>query len=184
MSAGIGFELDNLDPDEVETSVRSGGVIPAGQWHAELVAATDGTSKSKGTLGHTLTFRIYGGAFDGKEVKDTIYVSDKPATQIRRANWATKLGLVVKTTENGKSKYTLAPGKASFDFAHCIGAKVVLETVIDTYEKRDGSEGQSTKFSWNGIKTEAEGKDVPAGGLLTPQKEKKAAKKEDEPIEI
>lgn len=146
----LDLNLDEYNPEAVETSVRSGGQVPPGHWPAKLIGCSDKTSR-EGRGGSELVFEITGGPHAGAKVKDTVWSGDKPALKNRQLLFANRLGLVTESKDpaTGKAKYKLA--KPSQDFAHCVGAEVIIKTVHEKYERRDGGEGTSVKLDFAGI---------------------------------
>ena len=158
----LDLNLDEYNPEAVETAVRGGGLIAPGNWPAKLIGCEDRTAQSTGNTGSELTFEIADGPFKGSTVKDTVWSGDKPALKNRQLLFANRLGLVTESKDpaTGKPKYKLA--KPSQDFAHCVGATVVIKTVQEKYERRDGGEGTSVKLAFDGIFREGEAEIGPA----------------------
>lgn len=140
----MNLNLDEFTPNDVEAS----GPMPVGIYPAELVGACDATASS-GNTGSELTFRIIGGRYDGKEIKERIWSTGKPAVKARQLRFASRLGLVKEVKEGDKTKYELA--KPTADFVHCLGAKCLVKTAHETFTGRDGREGAKIVLDFFGI---------------------------------
>lgn len=172
--------IDDLDldinPDTVDEAAKSGGLVPEGKYHVRLDGAGDSTAKT-GTTGTELTFVILTGKLAGKEVKETVWNSDKDAGKNRLLLFASRLGLL---TRNDKAK-KFERVKDRNSFQDCIGAECVIEVVHREYEKKDKSKGKIANVSFGGIWTvdDKDVKDVPKAKAGTKPAPAPAPKKVD-----
>ena len=118
---------DNIDDDAagVEDRMASGGQIAPGFYRAKLVGAAEVESKSKGTPGMELTFEVMGGVFDGKEVSDTLWNTDKQFSQDRIKLAMVRLGLRRLNPQTNK----LEKVEGKNDFLDCRETEIVIEIV-------------------------------------------------------
>lgn len=164
----LGFDIDDLSPDDVDGFQKTGGMVPAGKHLVELVGAKDHAAIS-GSTADELTFTILSGPAAGQEITERVWHSDKPAGKRRQALFANKLGLIRREG----SKFVPVEGKDSY--ADCIGAQVVLDVEHEKYTTKDGKEGVAVRVKFTGIyaTTDKEAVGVKkAGGKVTTGKGK------------
>lgn len=126
----------DTDARGVEDRMASGGTLPKGFYHAKLNGAKRVQAKEKedgtpGSHGHELTFYITEGPYQGREVTDKIWISDKQASRDRIKLWGHRLGLLVKSKDGGSYEY--APGKK--EFLDVLDAEIVLEITHQADDK-------------------------------------------------
>lgn len=142
----IDFDLDdeNATADKIEQFQKTGGLVPEGKYHVRL----DGwkpTSAQSGLTGEELHYVIASGPFEGAEITDTLWNSDKDGAKRRAMLFGHRLGLLVR---NG-AKFKKAPGKESF--ADCIGAECVVEVKHEEYVNKKGKKGIALRITFNGV---------------------------------
>lgn len=135
----LDHDLGDVDPTKAEDGTRSGGLVPAGKYHAKLVGDKDVTS-SKQTTGTELHFEILAGPHKGQTVKETLWNSDKEAGKNRVLLFARRLGLL----EEKNGRYVKAEGKT--DFCDCHGAEVIIKVVVKTIDKESGKQVNNLDF--------------------------------------
>lgn len=138
-----------------------------GVHHAVLNGHREVTANS-GSRGRELVFVILAGPSKGKEVKETLWLSnpdDDAAKAAKKADrgrlFAHRLGLLKKSkrkvTVNGKEveKSVYEPVEGKTDFLHCIGAEVFIEVELedDTYTNKDGKtvKTKRARLSYEGL---------------------------------
>jgi hypothetical protein len=142
----LDFDLDQYDGQQIDQFQKSGGKLPNGRYHCRLDGCKP-VSTPKGSTGEELTFVIVGGPFAGQEISETLWDSDKEAAKKRVVLFASRLGLLVRSKENGK--FAKAPGKHGF--GDCFGAECVLEVKEEEYTKKDGGKGTACRVTFAGI---------------------------------
>lgn len=111
----------NTSPDDIERRAAAGGTIPAGWYHAKLTGAKRVTSREKSTPGWEMTFTITNGLYEGREVSDTLWISD--ANKDRIGIFGKRLGLLVPSAD-GKG---LVKAEGKRDFVDVLDTPCVIE---------------------------------------------------------
>lgn len=135
----LDHDLGDVDPTKVEDGTRSGGLVPAGKYHARFIGDKDVTS-SKQTTGTELHFEILAGPQKGQTVKETLWNSDKDAGKNRVLLFARRLGLL----EEKNGRYAKCEGKN--DFCDCHGAEVIIKVIVKTIDKESGKQVNNLDF--------------------------------------
>jgi hypothetical protein len=141
----LGFDLNEVTPDQIDQFQKTGGLLPAGKYHVRLDGAKDTNSKNM-TPGEELHFTVVGGPFAGHEIKETLWKSDKDGSKNRLVLFASRLGLV----RRDGARFVPVEGKHSF--SDCLGAECVIEVEHESYEnKTTGKKGTAVRVSFGGI---------------------------------
>jgi hypothetical protein len=138
------IDLDTLNGNDLDQFRKTGGRVLPGRHHVRL----DGVgpaSGSKGGTGDELSLVVLAGPCIGSEFKETVWQSDKPAGQKRRALFALAFGLIAMKA----GKAVRVEGKEGF--GDCIGAEAVVEVCDREYTKKDGSKGTATNVTFTGV---------------------------------
>jgi len=161
------LELTGVDPDAVEASMASGGLVPEGIHHAALSGCREVQANS-GSEGRELTFKVLAGPGAGLEVKETLWISADPKAKSRRILFMHKLGLLRKVAAGDRNQYVPVEGR--HDFTDCLGAECLIDVrhVEDTWtDKKSGKERKANKaeLTFGGVMglDDPRGKDVPRG---------------------
>ena len=150
------FDVDvsRVNPDSFEAQVAAGGLIPPGFYMAYLNGAVRGQTKGndeKGTPPRskwTLTFKITGGVYDGREVEDALLAPlGKQTMEQRVLLYKSRLGLI-RRTPDGKA-FEPVPGKV--DFQDCLDTKVIIHVKHREFPKDDGTKGYAVEMDFNGV---------------------------------
>lgn len=168
------------DADATERNVTS-PYPEEGIHHAVLNGHREVTANS-GSRGRELVFVILAGPSKGKEVKETLWLSNPDDDAVRATKkadrgrlFAHRLGLLKKTKRkvvvNGKEveKSVYEPVEGKTDFLHCIGAEVFIEVELedDTYQNKEGKtvKTKRARLSYEGLipADDKRVKDVPRG---------------------
>jgi hypothetical protein len=153
------FDIDvaAVNPDQFEQDIASGGIIPAGYYHAKLNGATRTTSKGDPLAnppkperaGWKLTFKIVGGPSDGREVEDTLWApGDSSAMANRVLLFKHRLGLIQRSADGKKFE----PVAGKVDFRDCIDSPCIIHVKHEEYErKKDKEKGIAVRLDFNGV---------------------------------
>lgn len=142
----LGFDLEGVSPDAIDTFQKTGGILPKGKYHVRLDGAKDVTAQQSGTPGEELHYTVIGGPHTGHEIKDTLWKTDKEGAKNRLVLFASRLGLL----QRDGAKFVQAKGKHSF--ADCLGSDVVIEVDHEEYEnKKTGKKGTGVRVTFGGI---------------------------------
>jgi len=154
-------ELSTMNPDRVEKEMASGGVLPDGLYHVQLIGV-ERKSSAKGTSGWGMEYEVLGGPFRGAKIEDTIWLSDK--TKNRSTIFGNRMGLLVEQPPvNGQRQWRLATGISGWtDLRGWVG---FIDVVTEEYEINDkvtgkptGRKGKSNRVTFDGIYGEGNGK--------------------------
>lgn len=166
------------DPENAESQMKNGGLVPEGKHYARLDGVREVEANS-GSRGRELTFTVLAGPGKGGEVRETLWLNtDKDKSKIRQLIFGHRLGLLKKAPgPNGKSVYQGVEGK--HDFTDCLGAECVLDVKHEEYVRKDGKKGMSAILQFEGVfsPTDERCKDVPrvaAGSVPPPKPQAKA----------
>jgi len=132
------------DADQTEQDMAAKGAIAPGLYLAEMVGCKD-TIANSGSEGTEMTFRILAGPQVGKEVKDTLWKSDKIEANNRIKLHAHRLGLTAKVG----GKYVRVEGKTAF--ADAIGVRVVVDVANRKYTDKNGQEKVGSCLAYVGV---------------------------------
>lgn len=138
------IDLDTLNGNDLDQFRKTGGRVLPGRHHVRL----DGVgpaSGSKGGTGDELSLVVLAGPCIGSEFKETVWLSDKPAGQKRRALFALAFGLIAMKA----GKAVRVEGKEGF--GDCIGAEAVVEVEERHYKRKDGTDGTATQVTFTGV---------------------------------
>jgi hypothetical protein len=152
----VDIELDLTDINE--TDLEQDGRLPVGRYHVQFVSAARDPNSQLPCL--RLKYTVLAGTDSsavGMAAEERLYFSEK--AKKRAAIFANRLGLI-DSSAFGK--------RSSLDWSAVVGQQAVVEVIEETYEKKDGSKGISSKISFAGIwSTDDERtKDVPRGKEL------------------
>lgn len=143
---GIAEDLgDDLDAQGVDERMASGGQIPPGFYACKLNGAVNKVSKTNGTPGYELTFLVTSGPFEGTEVTDTLWRTDKQSSKDRVKLFAHRLGLLNKSAD-GKS-YVPVEGKA--EFVDVLDVTCVVEIIHEPDQNNPNKHWP--RFAWAGV---------------------------------
>lgn len=143
----LGIDLGGYTEKDINDTAENGGLLPAGVYKCRLDCVKDTESKSSGTMGKELHFTIVEGPCAEREIKETIWVSDKDTAKKRVILFAARLGLI---KPNAKGTYDPIEGKS--DFSDCYGAVVWLEVTHEAYKnEKTGKEGLVARVPFGGI---------------------------------
>ena len=137
---------EDYDARNLDERMEAGGMVPPGKYHAVLHTANKVESKTKGTPGWELGFKISSGAFAGSDIKETLYITDNPRSRDRLALFGSRLGLLSRTQEG---RLVIVEGKD--DFRDCNDTPCIIEIHHEKYERDDGTEGKSARITFGGI---------------------------------
>lgn len=157
------LDLDGLNPQAVEAVAESGGLIPAGKYHARLEGVAEVTSRQKGTPGTELHFTILAGPHAGREVKDTLWAGDSEIGKNRRVLFAHRLGLLAIDPKT--KRYVAIDGRTGLE--DCIGAEVVIEVRHEPDQKDPEKKWARLGFAVWAV-DDPKVKDVPKAGRGKP----------------
>ena len=150
------LDLDNVNPDQLEAKMESGGCLPPGKYAARLDGAKHVTSKQQGTEGYELEFTVIAGQFAGETMKDTLWITDSEKAKQRRILFMNRLGLLRSVETDGKKRYVPVEGKTTF--VDVLNAEVVIDVVIEEFDLKDkntnqpnGKKGQANRLAWCGV---------------------------------
>jgi hypothetical protein len=147
------------DAKEVDDGVQSGGLVPAGMYHARL---TEVKRKEVGSTDvEELTFTILAGPMKGRKVRKSLWLGvnkeGKSKADIEQAEQRTRndfwtlaraLGLAEKVADSsGKLSYRKKAGKR--DFKDVVGADCVVKVTVREYD--DKKSGEKKKSSEVGL---------------------------------
>jgi hypothetical protein len=135
------MSFQNLDLGSfTKDSDLEGTRVPPGKYHVQVLdVRQDGEGRTP-----CLAFKlaVLAGEHQGLTFQERLYFSDKDGAKRRVALFARRLGLV-RPEDLGK--------KVTIDWQRAVGRDFVAEVVEETYEKRDGSKGTSSKLAFNGL---------------------------------
>jgi hypothetical protein len=131
-----------------------GARVPPGWYHLQVL---DVRQDDEGRT-PCLVFKlgVLAGEHQGVTFPERLYFSDKDGAKRRVGLFARRLGLV-RPEDLGK--------RVSIDWRRAAGRDFVAEVIEETFEKRDGSKGTTSKISFGGVYDPADErvKDVPRG---------------------
>jgi hypothetical protein len=151
MSLLAGIDLTTKNADAVEELGANAGILPAGVYQAQLVAAKP-LSGDDGGKGFEMQFEIVAPEmFKGATIKDSMWQPKpgNPKQETRVLLVYHRLGLLQKTEKDGKKTYT--PVEGLIDIPDVIGRSYFVNVNIREYTPKDGG----TKQRVNGLDFEA-----------------------------
>jgi hypothetical protein len=171
-----------MNPDDADGLNNSTETLPPGKYYAILDGASVKTAQTSGSTGEELTFRVVGGPFDGREIKDTLWHRGSDDEKTKRMKnrmllFALRLGLCVRDGD----KVAYVEGKSGF--CDVLGAKVILDVDQEKWEnKQTGKSGVQARVKFGGVfdVTDPKGWD----GLTNPPKGVKPPKPDDKGVAL
>ena len=131
-----------------------GARVPPGRFHFQVVDVRPDDEARTPCMVFKLV--VLAGEHQGLTLPERLYFSEKDGAKRRVGLFARRLGLV-RPEDLGK--------RLSVDWRRAIGRDFIGEVIEETYEKRDGSTGTSSKLAFSGVydPTDDRVKDVPRG---------------------
>lgn len=144
----LNINLDTVNANEVEESMKSGGIAAIGLHHAVLDGCREVQANS-GSQGYELRFKILAGPSKGCEVKESLWVSEKEKAKQRVLLFMHRLGLLTKIHKAGQDHYAPVAGKS--ELSQCIGKEVVIDVKEHEAREYQGKTYTDARLSFEGV---------------------------------